>query len=179
VNGAAPLSEGERQRILRVMGIDSWQRRSGDYRPQRAGAGTTAARVERAAAAPTAAVSPAVAEPRVFAELPPARAPTAAPRSPAVPLRAQAVMLVLEKRVHADLKLIRHLTLALPGATICTADTVAGGAARFAVQLGVDARLPADVLGLRVPGLAELQRSASARRALWWSIKPVLRALRV
>ncbi len=88
-------------------------------------------------------------------------------------------MLVLEKRVHADLKFIKHLVLALPGSTICTADTVSGGSARFAVQLGVDAILPSDVLGLRVPPLAELQRSASARRALWWSIKPVLRALQV
>lgn len=174
MSGSALLSDGERQRILRVMGFDSWQRRSGDYRPVRSA--TLAPRVETAQTAP---VSRAAVAPNFPAAVAPARTPVAAPpRSQATSLRAQAVMLVLEKRVHADLKLIRHLALALPGSTICTADTIASGAARFAVQLGVDARMPADVLGLRAPSLAELQGSASARRALWWSIKPVLRALR-
>ncbi len=99
------------------------------------------------------------------------------PRSqPSVLLCAQTVLLVLEQRVHADAPLIRQLMRTLPGCVVCTPDTVSRGTAKFALQVGVDATLPADVLGVRVPELAVLQKSASARRALWWSIKPMLRA---
>ncbi len=177
MNSPQSLSDGERQRILRVMGYELWQRRTGDYRPVRPA--VAEARSERARVMPT--VEPRrAASSAVPAPMPaPVDTPAAVPRPRARPQQARAVMLVLEKRVHADLKFIKHLVLALPGSTICTSDTVAGGSARFAVQLGVDANLPSDVLGLRVPALTELQRSASARRALWWSIKPVLRALQV
>jgi len=90
----------------------------------------------------------------------------------------QTILLMLEKRVHADAPLIRQLMKTLPGCMVCTPDTVSRGAAKFALQIGVEASLPVDVLGVRVPALAALQQSASARRSLWWSIKPMLRSLK-
>jgi DNA polymerase III psi subunit len=86
-------------------------------------------------------------------------------------------LLVLEHRREADAPLLKALARVLPGCTICTLDTVPQGAARFAVQVGIVAPLPSDVLGVRVPNLAELRGSAAARRALWWAIKPLLKPL--
>lgn len=187
MNTAPRLDEAERQRLLQTMGFDVWVKRGSE--PLRANSSAAAARqppAERAA-------------PRVVATPEPRRVPSAAPARPApsmersavtestarIPaatstfrMSAQPVLLILEKRVHADAPMVRHLMLALPGCMICTADTVSRGAAKFALQLGVEAALPADVLGVRAPALAALQQSASARRSLWWSIKPMLKALR-
>ena len=173
----ATLAEGERQRLLRVMGFSVWLPRGSTPLPNPVVART---RIEKKSAPSfTAPDVPAVARerrPPVSIEQPPEV--VVAPAARSVPLRtAQTVMLILERRVHADQPLVKQLTMALPGCTICTPDTVSRGA-RFAVQLGVDATLPVDVLGVRAPSLEELQRSASSRRALWWSIKPILRALR-
>ncbi len=187
---ATQLSETERQRMLQVMGFEVWVRRGSE--PLRAA--TPAAVIPRAL--PVHAADAAVRTPQARARPEPAAhaeraqpavqsvrsrgAPVSArsvPRNqPSVLLGTHSVLLVLEQRVHADAPLIQQLMRTLPGCVVCTPDTVSHGTAKFALQLGVDATLPADVLGVRVPELAVLQKSASARRALWWSIKPMLRA---
>jgi DNA polymerase III psi subunit len=176
MNAAHRLGEPERQRLLQTMGFDVWVRRGSE---------------------PLAPVPVPGADARVAAE-PPRRAPREAPprdgvrelaqadARPAEPVRApvaarraaQSVLLILEKRVHADEPIVRQLMRSLPGCLVCTPDTIARGAARFALQLGVDAVLPADVLGVRAPALDALRQSASARRGLWWSLKPMLKALK-
>lgn len=184
------VNEAERQRLLQVMGFEVWVRRGSE--PMRTKrplptAKPDSVQVTQRARAPAAdprrgnAPSAAIAAASLPGAQPPSSAPPSArPRAPAaVPrMSAQSVLLVLDKRLHADAQLVRHLMLALPGCTICTADTLARGTAKFALQLGVDASLPADVLGVRAPTLDALRLSASARRSLWWSIKPLLKALR-
>jgi len=167
------LDQDERERLLGVMGFDVWVRRGSEPLAQ----GTPAP------ATPTAAREELRVVPRSDVTRPRTQAASgsvepASPAPAATRIAAQAVLLILEQRLHADRPFIKHLRLALPGCTICTSDTIPRGTARYAVQLGVDASLPVDLLGLRAPSIDELQRSASARRALWWSIKPVLRALR-
>lgn len=187
MNTAPRLDEAERQRLLQAMGFDVWVKRGSE--PLRASSPAAAVRqlpAERAAARvaetpevrrvpPPAPVRSATSMERSVVAASTTRIPVA---TSAFRMGAQSVLLILEKRVHADAPMVRHLVLALPGCMICTADTVSRGAAKFALQLGVEAALPADMLGVRAPDLAALQQSASARRSLWWSIKPILKALR-
>jgi hypothetical protein len=186
MNTAPRLDDAERQRLLQAMGFDIWVKRGSE--PLRANSPAAVRQPPAERVASRAAVTP---EPRRVESTAPARSAPSMERSVAaestarIPaaastfrMSAQSVLLILEKRVHADAPMVRHLMLALPGCMICTADTVSRGAAKFALQLGVEAALPADVLGVRAPALAALQHSASARRSLWWSIKPMLKALR-
>lgn len=188
MNASSPrLAETERQRLLQAMGFDVWVRRGSEP--------LASATIVTPKHAPPVARST---SPSVALALPARRAPAPADqaftsRQPAEPeaartrpssasaamrLGAQSVLLILEKRLDADAALVRHLMLALPGCVICTPDTISRGAAKFALQIGVEAVLPADVLGVRVPALPALRQSASARRTLWWSIKPLLKALK-
>ena len=181
---ATQLSETERQRMLQLMGFEVWVRRGSEplraatpvatpskVMHERAGGTVASTTQSRARPVPVQRVAPRM-------ELAQPAAATMLPRAaPSLRVGAQSVLLVLEKRVHADAPLIRQLMRTLPGCVVCTPDTVSRGTAKFALQVGVDAVLPADVLGVRGPELAVLQNSASARRALWWSIKPMLRAL--
>lgn len=186
MNPALQLTESERQRLLQAMGFDIWVRR---------GSEPVVVPSLKAAASripPTRSVSeprPEPAHARAAAGRPTSpRAPTSAPADSAPVVRpratvsarlgAQSVLLILEKRLHADAPFIKQLMHSLPGCTICTSDTIPRGTAKFALQVGVDATLPSDVLGVRAPTLEALRQSASARRALWWSIKPMLKALK-
>lgn len=179
MNGLA-LADSERVRLLAAMGFETWRRRDPNVTP------TLAPEIAQSVPVRSAPGSRSSA-PKVAASL--IATPTlpkqsvvlaAAPRTlPASPQRriGDAVLLVLENRREADAPLLRALALILPGCTICTPDTVPSGAARFAVQVGIAAPLPCDVLGVRVPSLSELRGSAAARRALWWAIKPLLKPL--
>jgi len=187
---ATRFSETERQRMLQVMGFEVWVSRGSE--PLRAATPATAiakaSPVHTAVAAIRTPQARNRTDPAAHAEraeavvqsVPSPGAPVSARSVPrnhsSVLLGTHSVLLVLEQRVHADAPLIRQLMRTLPGCVVCTPDTVSRGTAKFALQVGVDATLPADVLGVRVPELAVLQKSASARRALWWSIKPMLRA---
>lgn len=189
---ATQLSETERQRMLQVMGFEVWVRRGSEplraplsaaviakASPERTAA--TAVRAPQARIRPEPAAHTERAQPAAKSVLPrgaPVSARPALRSHPSVLLGGQSVLLVLEQRVHADAALIRQLMRSLPGCVVCTPDTVPRGTAKFALQVGVDATLPADVLGVRAPGLVVLQTSASARRSLWWSIKPMLRAMK-
>lgn len=164
------LPETERRRMLSIMGFESWVRRSN-------------AVVE---CNPGEEIIPIDSAPRQrfpLSALPLSKTSLTSPQnslSSKTQLQNQSgVFLVLENRLHADSPLIRSLTLLLPGCTICTPETIASGVAKFALQMGMDIVLPPDVLGLRAPTIAELRNSASARRALWWAIKPVLRQLKL
>jgi DNA polymerase III psi subunit len=182
VSASPQLVESERQRLLQTMGFDIWVRRGSEPLSSAAVTVLTKPLAERVVAS-----VPRLNEPRgAQSSLPrsaprmdsPAPTPTAV-RSHAAPmLGAQSVLLVLEKRLHADAPFIKQLMRTLPGCMVCTPDTIARGAAKFALQLGVDAALPPDMLGVRAPTLAALAQSASARRALWWSIKPLLKAIK-
>jgi hypothetical protein len=186
MNAASPmLAETERQRLLQTMGFDIWVRRGSEpLAAATTGAPKREPPVARSAtpsvAAPAARRTPAAANlaaASTYRSEPEAARVRPLSGTAAMRLGAQAVLLILEKRVDADAALVRHLMLALPGCMICTPDTVSRGAAKFALQIGVEALLPADVLGVRVPALPALRQSASARRSLWWSIKPMLKAL--
>ncbi len=191
MNPALQLAESERQRLLQAMGFDIWVRRGSEPlgvpalkaaasktpptravsepRPEPAHARNALGRSERLPTSPTMPSSAAPAD----------SVPTARARATvSARLGAQSVLLILEKRIDADAPFIKQLMQSLPGCTICTPDTIARGTAKFALQVGVDATLPADVLGVRAPTLEALRQSASARRALWWSIKPMLKALK-
>ena len=181
------LAEAERVRLLAAMGFETWRRRDPNALPLRT---PEAVAPVRPRADPRSGAVPAPAVAAVLATAPLATAtvitainaaptPTPTPRTQAqrAPWRGDAVLLVLEHRREADAPLLRALARVLPGCTVCTPDTVPQGVARFAVQVGMAAPLPSDVLGVRVPTLAELRGSAAARRALWWAIKPLLKPL--
>lgn len=169
-NACVTLSETERRRILSIMGFESWVRRSGTamgFSPDEEIVLTDSASRQR---------FPLSAPPPTKELL------TAAQNSSHSKTKSQSqsgILLILENRIQADSPLIRALTLLLPGCTICTPETITVGVAKFALQIGMDAVLPPDILGLRAPAIAELRSSASARRALWWTIKPVLRQLKL
>jgi DNA polymerase III psi subunit len=183
MSAAPQLAESERQRLLQTMGFDIWVRRGSE--PLSAAAASPALvkpSTERVAGSVPRANESRAMQPTALRVAPRMDAVATAPavvRPRAASVHgAQSVLLILEKRLHADAPFVKQLMRTLPGCMVCTPDTIARGAAKYALQLGVDATLPPDVLGVRSPTLEALQQSASARRALWWSIKPMLKALK-
>ena len=182
MNSAPLLTEQDRQRMLQVMGYDIWVRRSSEPLTRAAAATKPRERTERVSTPVVARRSDGEARNPSYRSAPAAPVEaTIKSAEPARPRRVissapQPVLLVLAARVQADEPFVQQLMKVFPGCMVCTPDSIGRGLARYAVLLGVDAALPVGVLGIKTLGLDGLRKSASARRALWWAIKPILKA---